>query len=295
MPERLTATCCAAIVFAPLALVLALTPGSALQADPISPTLDTDGDFLPDVVEWACLTNPFNADTDNDGVGDYVEVVQRANPRQVGIALPVDHEMRVVVTSSIGADGFSHTTLHLLFRFVGPLSLLSSFQPWLSLATVPGLQIPLDSLAAGMTSILDRVDPTEGYWIRAVVPLASENLLRMLLPCTIGARARIGTRLIDTSVPLFDEAGTTATLVPFRSDGYAVQSIGSPGAFQGRGSNRICVLRLAEVGSNPAGVAYEVVQADCDDCNGLQCGVNCPHSVGWVFVVPGGVDVIAGG
>lgn len=296
MTRRSLASCGAAALLSLLAWQL--MPASEmrmLHADPVSPTLDTDGDFLPDVVEWACLTNPQNPDTDSDGVSDFVEVVQRGNPRRVGLPRPSDHEMRVVVTANEVAGGVVATNIHLLFRFMGDPSLLGAFRPWLRIGAIPGLEISLDSLASGVSSILHHVDPVEGYWVRVLVPLASENALRMLLPCTIGARAAIGGRQIDTAVALFDARGTTSTLVPFADDSYAVQSIGSVAAFQGGGSNRICVLQLTEVGTGPGGVAYEVSAADCDDCNGLQCGVDCPHAIGWIFVVPGGVEVITGG
>jgi hypothetical protein len=278
----------------PLWLLTLTSTSKEIGADPIDPRLDTDGDFLPDVVEWACLTDPQNPDTDRDGIGDFIEVVQRGNPRRVGMPRPADHEMRIVVTATEGPNRDVQTNLHLLFRFLGTPSLLTSFQPWLRIGAFPGLEIPLGSLASGMTSLEQRIDPIEGLLVSVLIPMASESMLRALLPCTIGARATIGDRELATTVPLFDVRGTTATLVPFDQDGYAVQSIGAMTAFQG-GSNRVCVVQLSRIGVGPGGVAYQVTHADCDDCNGLQCGVQCADLVSWVLVLPGGLGSIAGG
>jgi hypothetical protein len=265
-----------------------------VRADPVTPLQDTDGDFLPDVVEWACLTNPQNPDTDADGFGDFVEVVQRGNPRRVGMPVPVDHELRIVVTATEGQGGVVETNLHLLFRFMGEPSLLTSFRPWLQMAAFPGVEIPLGSLANGATAIEQHTDPNEGLFVRILVPLASESVLRSVLPCTIGARATIGQRNISTAVPLFDVHGVTATLVQYDDYGYAVQSIGVAPTFQGS-SNRVCVVQLTRMGSGPRGTCYLITHAYCDDCNGLSCSLDCPDHVGWIIEVPGTAGGLTGG
>lgn len=263
-----------------------------LRADPVDPLADTDGDFLPDSVEWAVVTSSLRADTDHDGVPDFVEVVQNANPRRALTPLPQDHEMRVVVTSSAGPGG-SQVWLHMLMRFMGDVSLMTSFRPWIQVAQLPGFRIPLDAMGS-QTVVRQRVTQQEGLWVTVSVPLVSEDLLRMLLPATLGAEATIGGRGVRSVAKVFPQGATTATLVPFE-DGFAVQSIGSAGFFRGGGSNKICVLSLSELGTGPAGTTYRVTDALCDDCNDLECGVGCEDTVGWVFVVPGGVQPITGG
>ena len=60
--------------------------------------IDTDGDFLPDVVEWVVLTDSTNPDTDGDNTPDFVEVVEGGNPRFETPPMPADQQMRLVVT-----------------------------------------------------------------------------------------------------------------------------------------------------------------------------------------------------
>jgi hypothetical protein len=267
---------------------------AVLRADVTDPTEDTDGDFLPDVVEWACMTNAQNPDTDFDGIPDFVEVVQRGNPRKASAPLPADQEMRVVVTSNLQPDGTHVVCLHLLFRFMGDASLLSSLQTWIQLGTAPGIQFSLDMLSSNIT-VAQRMTEEQGLWVRVTAPLASEDVLRCLLPCTIGADATIGSRAIHTAMPLFNVSGSTASLVPYDQDSYAIQSIGMSGAFVGGGSNRVCVLRLREMQAVPGGTAYMVTNAYCDDCNDLECSAACPLTEGWIFVLPGGLGAISGG
>jgi hypothetical protein len=267
-----------------------------LGADPVDPFADSDGDFLPDSIEWALVTNPQRADTDFDGIPDFIEVVQHGNPRGPSLPIAPDNEMRLVITStpSQAPGNGPETWLHLLFRFMGQPTVMSNFQCWIQVGPAPGLRIPLDSLGSGPLVLRQRDAGQQGLWVTLSVPMASENLLRALLPCTIAAEATIGTRWIRTGVQLFDICGTTASLVPVRN-GFAVQPINPAGALTGGGSNRICVLGLTEAGSGPAGIAYQVSSADCDDCNDLECGAGCAETLGWVFVIPGGVETITGG
>ncbi len=265
-----------------------------LRADGPPLSLDSDGDFLPDQIEWACLTSAQAPDTDQDGISDFVEVVQRANPRMPGSPLPADHEMRVVVTTNPSPTG-PEVTLHLLFRFMGDTSLLAHLDAYAELSQLPGARFPLADVACGPITIDHRQTENDGQWVRVSAPLVSEAVLRSFLPCTIGATATIGTRQLDTHVALIDRAGTTASLVPCGPSLFAVQSIGAQLLPTTLVNNRICVLQLTPVGGGTGGTAFEVTAAECQDCNDLICGVDCANSVGTILILPCGGGSITGG
>jgi hypothetical protein len=296
MTLRTTASILLAAALATVGLVFSSTEPQRLRADVTSIDLDTDGDFLPDCVEWVCLTSASSADTDLDGAGDFVEVVQKGRPRQANAALPADHEMRVVVTSNPTANG-NEVILHLLFRFMGGPELLNQFDCYAELGAVPGLRIPLSTLSLQPVSVQQRVVPGEGLWVRYSVSLVSEQVLRSVLPCSIGSSAVIGSRSVETTIPLFEQGGSTCSVVPFAPGLFAIQSVSAPvaGAVGAVPNNRVCVLQLQPIGGGSGGSAFLVSGAECQDCNDLVCGVECAASVGTVVVLPGGPGSITGG
>jgi hypothetical protein len=62
----------------------------------------------------------------------------------------------------------------------------------------------------------------------------------------------------------------------------------------GCATNKVCVLDLNEVGSGPGGVVYEIVDADCQDANELECGAGCSQSIGSILTIPGGQAALRG-
>jgi hypothetical protein len=267
--------------------------GQVLHADRPAIALDSDGDFLPDSLEWACLTNALSPDSDGDGTLDFVEVVQRGNPRYRSLPMPSDHEMRLVVTTRNSAGG-SEAVMHLLFRFMGDVELLTNLEAYAEVGSVPGLRIPLSTLSLQPIAMEQRAVANEGLWVHLSVSLVSVTVLQAVLPCAISAVARIGTRSLHTSVPLLDHNGTTCSVVPFAAGLFAIQSVASVSTGTVP-NNRVCVLQLQSVGGGSGGSAFVVSGAECQDCNDLICGVECAASVGTVLVLPGGVGSITGG
>jgi hypothetical protein len=262
--------------------------------DPPSPLLDTDGDFLPDCVEYAALTSAVRPDSDEDSVPDFVEVVQRLGPRMAGVALPLDQEMRIVVTGPRPGSGSDTAWMHLLVRVVGSMQAMSTFESWLDMPWSPGVQFPFDMLSLGPAVFRERNAGEEGLWLMVSVPLASTEVLRTFAPLNIHVRSVIGGRTLHSLVPLIDAAGELATLVPF-DQRFAFHSLEpQPGGSSGQ-PNRVCLFDLSEVSSGAGGTVFEVVHADCEDCNEVECVSTCANSVGWIITVPDGFDGLTGG
>jgi hypothetical protein len=266
-----------------------------LAADPV-PFVDTDGDLLPDRVERALLLDPLSADTDGDGVDDFLHAVQARmglnDPRTV---FGYDHEARVVVTTEPASGGGESAWVNLLFRFAGSSVLdLQALEPFID---INGQRHSLSRLLQTSLSRLQLLPhPTEGLYVHCAFRLGTASSLQRLLPCTIGAQAVLGGRTISSGSFLTDADGTTASLVPVAPDSGVIQSL-SPSGDEDPfwTSSRVCLLRLSVVTSMPNGMLCEVSNADCIPSGELACPPSCNASRGQVLFVPDGLSTITGG
>lgn len=277
-----------------------------LRADepaPIWQLADSDEDFLPDVVEFAVLSSANSEDTDGDGSLDFVEFVQKGRPSQAGDPLPVDQEMRVIVTGSPAGSGLDAVWFHVFLRVLDSTKLVHGFQTWIEWPWLPDQQLSFDVLSLGSPIYRERRTQNQGTWVSISVPVASVALIQSLCPMSVCAQAEVGGRRIRSVSPVYDIAGELRSLVSFGT-GYALQQLYPsplPSLFDSGGggsstlSNRVCVLELAEAGIGSGGTLYEVVAADCQDCNDVECSTACGDAVGWVLTLPGGLPALDSG
>ncbi len=286
--------------------VLAWSTGSQhlrpahLSAASTDPLLDTDGDSVPDNVEWLFMSDPTLADTDGDGMDDFVEIVQHTAVRAFTSPPPIGHEMRVAVsTATDPVTDKQYVWMHCLFQFASGQLDLSLFQPFISSGRV---SVPIEQLL-GRTpiSLSMRSDPTRGSLVILSMRLGTVSDFIHLAPSTINVRAAIGSHFIQSSAYIFEMNGALSTLVPqgleTGSAKLLVQTLEPNDGSKSIGftSNRRCEQTLAPAGMTPIGPVYEVISSDCEISEGMRCGTACPTQVGHEAVLPNGLGSITGG
>lgn len=211
--------------------------------------------------------------------------------------------MRVLVTGSPAGSGLDVIWFHVFLRVVDSTKLVQGFSTWIEWPWMPGQQLSFDVLSLGAPVYRQRRTSNQGTWVSISVPVASVGVIQSLCPMTVCAEAEVGGRRIRSVSPVYDIAGELRSLVPFGT-GYALQQLypaplpslfDSVGGSSGTLSNRVCVLELAEAGIGPGGALYEVVAADCQDCNDVECSTACTEAVGWVLTMPGGLPALDSG
>lgn len=265
---------------------------------------DSDGDFLPDVVEWVSLTDSTNPDTDGDQIPDFVEVVEGGQPRHESVSLPPDQQMRVFITGPEPGAATDPTWLHVFYRIMpgagggsAAAGSIQSFACWLENPALPGVAFPLNVLSSCGAVYRERETASEGTWVQLSVPMVSEALLQALLPCTIWVETTVAGQQLRSGQKLIPVPAGIATLVPYVDDRFVIQTL-SPVPSTSVGfsveTNKVCILTLEEDTSGPAGTTYIVTEADCEDANDLECETTCSQSVGWTITIPGGTGILSG-
>lgn len=267
-----------------------------VRAEGYEPFIDTDGDLLPDALEWVALTNPHEVDTNFNGADDFLEVVEHRLPLSVNVPRPVDHAMRALVYGSTTPEGPREMYLALLLRFVGAnIGAVQVLEPFIE---VQEKLVPLTQLIGSTRSHLStKLDGKGGLYVMFAMRLSSVYELRSLLPCTIGVRAVVdGRRYLTGSYLLESDLAETA-LVPVGAGNFALQPANAQDSFANPfwKRNKVCIMTLDVIGSSGNGNLCEVRTADCTVANGLVCGSTCTSAVGLMIFVPEGLSTITGG
>jgi len=265
---------------------------------------DTDGDFLPDSLEYGTYSNPIVADSDGDGVGDFLATVRhlRSDPRAA--ARPEDHEMRVLLSSETRGDGSRALWMHLLFRFVGdsipPIEQLDPYIYWRT------WRLPLSQLVGyGQAEIKLRQSPEHGLFALVSLELGDEEDIRFIRPYsyTIGVDASLDGRQTSSGIFIqaIDDPSTGgdvfASLVPMNSGQVSYQFLNqhdSENPFWS--TDRICLMTLELFSRGTEGHICEIIGANCEPLEGdFRCPPTCPDSVGSLMFFPNGMTTIFGG
>lgn len=290
------------VLLASLGLVVAgsiQTVPDKLEAGPNDPFLDTDGDLLPDVLEWVLMSDPWSADSDNDGVDDFLEAVQHQIVKP-GPSPTTDHEFRSTTHIVRLPDNTQHVIVNLMFRIVnGDPAEVSSLDPEIYLN---GIEIPFASMfMAGLAHIGMINHPTEGLYVLLSSRLCSPDELRPLLPCSIGSSAVIGGRSFNSGCTLFDGDGTTVSLVEIQNNHFGLHPIDSEfltdpkeprAAFWSK--SRVCEMELVVTGVGQGYALAQVVEAACTGAPSLACAPSCDSWRSRLVVIPDGLRFFTG-
>lgn len=279
-----------------LAVTAAIRPPGEIAAAPPSITQDSDGDMLPDSLEWALMLNPLSTDSDGDGVDDFLDAVQHDPPLSPhNGAKPLDHEMRAMA-GLVDIGGQKWVVLHLLFRLVTPNAWVSNLQTFLDMPSM-GIQLPLQQVVGcGVYSVDVRTDPVQGTYVLVSSRVCTENSLRPFLPCAMGATATIGQRNFHSGTLLVDVAGTTAALVQATDQEVVFQPL-DPNQEPGQSfwaQNRVCEMQLVPLGQGGTSSLCQVVDAGCTGQATLRCAPDCGSWNGKIFVLPYGLGFLTG-
>ena len=268
-----------------------------LLADERGPLTDTDGDLLPDTLEWLTLSNPLLKDTDGNGVDDFVEAVQHITPFTTGTK-PLEDEVRVLLSATPVQGGTgAEVYVHMLFRFVGNrIGNVQQMTPYIALDSCGKIPAP-DLITGGPVTVRAATHPTAGTLVIASVRLCRQSELLYILPCTVGAQIVIDGKLHSSGTYVGVDHNTPVVLLPVIPGVFINQPL-NPEDNQSNpfwNTNSVCAMKFGVVGSGMGGSICEVECADCEVANGLRCAPLCRQSVGKLIFVPDGLATITGG
>ncbi len=284
----------------PTSLTWSGAGGAALSLDAGSgsPFDDPDGDMVPNCIEEVMRTSPLNADSDYDGIDDFEEIITFTSHDVSLPTKPVDHAMRVVITSTTDTNGRPVVMLHFLLRLVN--STLRDVAVHEFYVDLQGRRFSLLSLADNISHITSRQRSRDGSSMLFSIRISGESDVQSVLPCTFGVTAVINNKRYSIGSFLMESGPSDiGALMPFRGGSLALQPVRSALLIQEenpfyRGGGRVCEMKLNKVGSTTVGVLCEVMSAKCRAAPGLRCSMSCPKKQGSVLTIPGGLGTITG-
>ena len=260
-----------------------------------SGVIDTDGDLVPDAVEWVMQTDPMLTDTDGDGIDDFLAILTYRNHEPQTKPPPLEHGMRVLVTSSTSGNVTS-VWLHLMVRFIGfQQSSQIYVDPYIDVKGMRASLIPV--IGYGGVAIASQTTAT-GINVFISCRLVDEQSLTMLLPCTLGAEGRFDGEHMNAGTYVVASGGLPHAMLPVAANTFTLQPIGADARFQNPNpfwkGGRVCKMELSVISSGPNGHLCEVTSAKCVPAPGLRCASSCSSNVGQPVFVPGGLGTITG-
>jgi hypothetical protein len=265
-----------------------------LSAGPAKPTTDTDGDNLPDMIEYVAQSDPYRADSDNDGRRDFVEVAEFTSPMTPDAARTTPDAFRLLMNTTEESNGQRLIWLHVLLRIRS--GLLSDFKGLTLFLDHRGERISLDPIVAYTLSDVGlQADPVHGTLIRVSLRIPLLPPLETMSPVTFGGYCKIRNTVHASGSVLFSIYGDLFTLVPLGGTLFmhAANPVQSTSPFWG--NNKACTLTMQVQGTGKGWVLCEVDKASCEVSQTMQCVPDCAALKGHTVFIPDGLGLILGG
>lgn len=274
--------------------VLPTFASRTLSAGATRPTTDTDGDNLPDMLEYVAQSDPLRADTDNDGRRDFVEVAEFTSPLTRDAARPMPDAFRLLMNTTEESNGQRIVWLHVLVRIRS--GLLSDFKGLSLFLDYRGQRVSLDPIVPFALADLGlQADPVHGALIRVSLRIPLLPPLETMSPVTFGGYCDIRNTIHRSGSVLFSIYGDLFTLVPLGETLFmhAANPVQSTSPFWA--NNKACTLTMQVQGVGKGWVLCEVEKANCDVSQTMQCVPDCAALKGHTIFVPDGLGLILGG
>jgi hypothetical protein len=270
--------------------------GQSAGALNASSTKDTDGDLLPDALEWTLLSDPTKKDTDGDGISDFVEAVEFTSPiERNSTGAPVDSYRLLFATTLDSKTQQRFLWCHSLIRLAsGDIKDLKAVNLFFSHNNV---DIDLTSLFYTHTKeVLVVKDAAQGLLIRVAVRMPMPVGFEKLAPGSFASHALINSSILTASAQMFYLGSAFHTFAMVNSKAMILQSAGSGEARTTFWrSGQACVLTLEVIGSSPGWRICEVKKADCKVVYRGSCSPSCLKSTGAAVLVADGTPLVEGG